>query len=644
MALDRGKLLARFLQEAREHCAVINRGLLSLEQNPGHRGVLDEICRSAHTVKGASRMMKLGAVTAVAHGMEDVFDALKNGRIEFSPTITSLLFRAVDAVGGMLERIAGGENSPASDDELCQKLQGAAAGELSRAFPADDALKSVPGNGDALKNDAVKKKGKMAPRSGGEGDLQVPKPISGDTIRVAIDKLDGLIKLMGELSSARSRQQGSLPCLREAIVLSGTLLDRHADETDQDPDRHASYFTTVTRLHGILTQVYSSLKEEMLSQESLTRELLQGSLAMRTLPLSTIFDTFPRTVRDLSCSLGKEIEFTVEGGETELDKMIVEKIGDPLIHMVRNAIDHGIESRDERLRAGKRGTGTIRLSAWYDGNSVTVLVRDDGRGISLDKVRAKALQKNIVDEESLAAMSEAELMELLFLPGFSTSDIVTEFSGRGVGLDVVRKNIVDDLKGSIRIDSREGTGTTLSLKLPLNLALFRLLFVSAADRQFAFLADAVEEVVSVSPEELIAVVNKNAVRLRNEVIPVEGLAALLNLAESRTDQGQKQLIAIVTSGNEKLGLVIDAVLDEEGVVVKPLPSHLKKIRIVSGATVRGKSLVVPLLSVPVLSAAARERKAVHPEMPAVEHRKDRTVLVVDDSISTREIEKNIIEA
>lgn len=644
MALDQRKFLVRFLQEAREHCAVINNGLLSLERTPGNRKVLDEICRSAHTVKGASRMMKLGAVTAVAHGMEDVFDALKRSKIESSPTITTLLFRGVDTLTGLLERIAGGEDSPAPDDALCRELQQVAVGELSHHFPLAEAHESAQGRGDVLRDEALVKQGPLTPRSDGEGGRPVPKRISGETIRIAADKIDGLIKLMDELSSARSRLQVSLPQLRESMRLSGILLARHADQVGQDPARHPSDRATVTALHELLTEIYSSLKVETFVQESLTRELLQVSLAMRTRPLATVFDTFPRTVRDLSRSLGKEIDFTVEGGETELDKMIVEKIGDPLIHMIRNAIDHGIESREERRRAGKSDTGSIRLSAWCDGNSVTVLVRDDGRGISLDKVRAKALQKNIVDRETINAMSEAELTELIFLPGFSTSEIVTELSGRGVGLDVVRKNVVDDLKGNIRIDSREGVGTTISLKLPLNLALFRLLFVSVADSQFGFLADSVEEVVSVSPDELIAVVNKRAVRLRDEVIPVEGLAALLNRAECRGAEGQKLLIAIVGNGNEKLGLVIDAVLDEESVVVKPLPSHLKKIRIVTGATVRGANRVVPVLSVPVLCAIAREKKGVRPEMPAAGQRKDRTVLIVDDSISTREIEKSIVEA
>jgi chemotaxis protein histidine kinase CheA len=667
MALDRGKLLARFLQEAREHCAAINGGLLSLEKNPDDRETMNEICRSAHTIKGSSRMMKIGPVAAIAHGMEDVLDALKNAKIAFSAEIYTLLFRGVDVMHGMLDGMVEGGVLPAPDDNLCVLLQRVAGGDslvdtpaappvcestfppyLDATFTAD----LTPGAGNTAGSLEVVASGgneSVPSREGtaAEGALQTSKTLSGDTIRIAAEKLDGLIKLMGEISSGRARFQGTLPLLREALRLSGVLEDLHSatevPESAELPHRDAS-LQVVKKLQALLEESYCSLKDEILSQEATTWELLQVTLEMRTLPLSTIFDTFPRAVRDLSRTLGKEIEFTLVGGETELDKMIIEKIGDPLMHMIRNAIDHGIESKEERCRAGKGEKGTISLSAWCEGSSVTILVRDDGRGICLEKLRARALQKSIVDRDTLDAMSEAELTDLIFLPGFSTSEIVTDLSGRGVGLDVVRKNIREDLKGSIRIDSTEGVGTAISLKVPLNLALFSLLFVSASNRVFALLDDAVEEVVAVTCDQLITVVNKRAIRLRNEVIPVENLAVLLNLPDCRGKGSEQLLIAIVTSGNEKLGLVIDAVLDEDTVIVKPLPSPLKNVRIVSGVTIRGKNQIVPLLAVSALCSAAREKKGVRPAVPATEVRKERTVLVVDDSISTREIEKSIIEA
>jgi two-component system, chemotaxis family, sensor kinase CheA len=620
MALDRGKLIARFLQEAREHCSGIERGLVSLEGTPGDRETLDAICRSAHTIKGAARMMKFPDVASVAHRMEDVLDALKIGRVNNSQGISSLLLRGIDTINGMLDRVADGAESPGSADELCAELKQAADG-------GDGAPGA--GRGPGKDEQGATPVDREAPVAVSPG-----RPWCDETIRVSAEKIDGLIRLMGEISATGARSGETLIRLKKALRLSGRL----SASSDSPPAG------VLGELHGVLADAYSSLKDDLLSRETLTLQLLEASLALRTLPLATVFDSFPRTVRDIALSLDKEVEFLVEGGEIELDKMIIEKIGDPLMHMIRNAVDHGIETREERLQAGKSEKGAIHLSAWFERGSVMVLLHDDGRGISLEKIRSRALRKKLADRETLEAMSDGEVREFIFLPGFSTSEIITDLSGRGVGLDVVRKSIIEDLRGSIRIDSHEGSGTAFFLKLPLHLALFRLLFVSAGGRVFAFLADSVEEVLTISRDELITVVNKKAVRLRNEVIPVEELASLLSLPRSGDGDGERMLIAIVSAGNEKLGLVIDAVVHEESVVVKPLPPHLKNIRIVAGVTVRGRGEIVAVLAVPRLCDAAREKKGERPASPAAENRRELAVLVVDDSISTREIEKSIIEA
>jgi chemotaxis protein histidine kinase CheA/CheY-like chemotaxis protein len=568
-------------------------------------------------------MMKLPFVASVAHRMEDVLDALKSGRVSHSQAISSLLLRGVDAISGMLDRVMGGAEEPGAAGELCTQLEQAAAGAdgaPGKEESAGDGENGTTGTGQA-NHEAL-------------AAVSPARTVCDETIRVSAGKIDGLIRMMGEISAAETRSGETLALLREAIRLSGRLAASPASPPDG----------VLGDLHGALVDAHSSLKDDLLSRQILTRQLLEASLALRTLPLATVFDSFPRTVRDIALSLGKEVEFLVDGGEIELDKMIIEKIGDPLLHMIRNSLDHGIETREERLRAGKSEKGTISLSAWFERGSVMVLLRDDGRGISLEKIRARALRKKLAERETLDAMSEAEVREFIFLPGFSTSEIVTDLSGRGVGLDVVRKSIIEDLRGSIRIDSREGFGTAFFLKLPLNLALFRLLFVSAAGREFAFLADSVEEVLTISTDEIITVVNKKAVRLRNEVIPVEELAPLLSLPRSGGGEVGRILIAIVSAGNEKLGLVIDAVVHEESAVVKPLPSHLKSIRIVAGVTVRGRGEIVAVLAVPLLCAAAREKTAERPSSAAGEIRRELAVLVVDDSISTREIEKSIIEA
>ncbi|MEA5113374.1 MAG: hybrid sensor histidine kinase/response regulator [Geobacteraceae bacterium] len=623
MALDRGKLLARFLQEAREHCIGMQKGLVFLEGSPGDRETLDAVCRSAHTVKGAARMMKLVTISSVAHRMEDVFDALKNGRIPCLHEVWTLLFRGVDTISRMLDRVASGTEPDGNFAELCAELERVAGG-LGTENP--DACGVADGH-------PVQAETAKAGDEGRNASSQM-KPWCEETIRVPVGKIDELIRLMGGIAASEKRTGEVIACLGKALRLSERLSVSAGDPRDRALDE----------LHAILAEAHTSLKDQRISGESFSRQLLEASLSLRTLPLSTVFDSFPRTVRDIALSLGKEVEFLVEGSEIELDKLIIEKIGDPLLHMIRNAVDHGIETGEERLRSGKAGKGTIQLSAWFERGNVMVVLRDDGRGIPLEKVREKALRRQLADRETLDAMSEAQLTEFIFLPGFSTSEMVTDVSGRGVGLDVVRKNIIDDLKGSIRIDSREGCGTAIYMKLPLNLALFRLLFVSAGGREFAFLADSVEEVLPISRNDLINVVNKRAVRLRNEVIPVEELAPLLSLPGKCDDESDRMLIAVVAAGNEKLGLVIDEVVNEESAVVKPLPAHLKKIGIVSGVTVKGRGNVVAVLHVPRLCSAARELCGVRSVPESAATRKELAVLVADDSISTREIEKSIIEA
>lgn len=639
MAFDHAKFLARFVDEAREHCARIGTGLLAIEKNPSDTAVLNDIFRSAHTIKGSSRMMKLLAVTETAHRMEDLLDAVRNGLIHPSK-VSDLLFKGVDALSAMLETIAAGGAVAEAPAELCRQMEAAAGGNEATP-PSPDAAPSAPPP--AIESAppqpapaAVQPFPVETPVSPPERQAPVrPESHATESIRISAAKLDELIKLMGEIVSTQSRFRRLIQQARETERLSArhlTLLSPGNLEGD----------TSAAALAAAAKQLFLSLKDSVLVQEQLTAELQETSLKMRMFPLSTVFDTFGRTVRDISRSCGKEIDFLVEGGETELDKKIIEKIGDPLIHMIRNAVDHGIETAEERTAAGKPPRGLIRLSACYDGGSVTIILRDDGRGIPLDRIREKAIQKRLCSEEELAKMSDSEVTDLIFRPGFSTSPIITDLSGRGVGMDVVRANIVDDLKGSITIESSEGEGTAFFLRLPLNLAVFPLLLVSVNGIEFALPANALCEMVSVRREELIEVVNKKAVRLREQIVPVESLGRLLS-APGTAAETDELLVIVVKSGTEKLGLVVDGLIDEEDMVVKPLPSHLQSIPFVSGVTVGGGNRIINVLHIPALFKAAKETRDVGRSQGTQEKRRIE-VLVVDDSLNTREIEKSILEA
>jgi chemotaxis protein histidine kinase CheA len=361
-------------------------------------------------------------------------------------------------------------------------------------------------------------------------------------------------------------------------------------------------------------------------------------------PLSTVFEPLRRTIRDLAHEHGKDIDFVVEGGDTELDRKIIDRIGDSLMHMIRNSLDHGLESAEGRIAAGKSPRGTIHLSAYYDSGCVTISLSDDGKGLSIDKIREKALSRQLFPAETLAGMSRAEITDLIFMPGFSTSPIITDLSGRGVGMDVVRKSVVDDLKGTIVVETREGSGTTFFLRLPLNLAVFPLFLLSAGGRICALPATALVEMLAVQRNDIIEIVNKRAIRLREQIIPVENLAALVRLPRESGPEAGEVVIVIIRDGEEKLGLIVDEIIGREEMVVKPLPAHLQNLRMVSGVTIGERDSIINVLHVPELIRQAREISDPGRLRPATREERTATVLVVDDSINTREIEKSILEA
>jgi len=639
MAIDQATFMPRFLDEAREQCARITSGLLDIERHPGDAEIMNALFRAAHSIKGSARMMKLLAITELAHKMEDVLDAVRGQRIGFSKGLSDTLFRAVDVLGAMLEEVAGGNVHDTPPADICEELERAAQGEPSTGEGTDTvtvgAISAAPPAKESVPVTSV-----SPPHHGSENRAKT------ESIRIDSAKLDSLIKLMGEIVSTQGRWQRTSARIREAEQLSAGLeevLGEHLTDKGSADGREKELYRTAHGLKEKLSALDSLSRDDGLLMEQLIGELQDVSLTMRMLPLATVFDSFPRAVRDLSHEMGKEIDFVVEGGDTELDKKIIEQIGDPLLHMIRNAVDHGIEPAEERLKNGKREQGTIRLFAFYDGGSVTVAVQDDGRGLSVEQLREKAQQKKLFPEETLARMSDAEIIDLIFLPGFSTSPIITDFSGRGVGLDVVHRNVVEELKGSIRVETHQGQGITFYLKLPLNLAVFRLLLVVAAGRTFALPASAVNEIVAVPRHEIIEVVHRQAFRLREQIIPVEELAQLLGITHSGSEPGDTVHLAIVSNGNERMGLIVESLLTEVDMVVKPLPSHMKNVRLVSGVALGSGNEIINVLQVPTLLKGAREIKEARSVKPVAERRQI-AILVVDDSLNTREIEKSILEA
>ncbi len=652
MAFDHSKFLARFVEEAREHCSRISEGLLNLEKLPGDAEMINGLFRSAHTIKGSSRMMKLSGVTELAHKMEDVLDAVRSGNIPLTSSVSDALFRGVDALLAMLDRITAGDTSVEAPEALCEVLSLAATIPAEGALPAAPAQPAAPVAASSAPPLLSVSSAQAAPPveqtiSAPAEPAPLPMAPKGrqvDYLRINAAKLDDLIRLMGEIVSEHGRFKRHIGRLTEIERATTRHLKAVAGKLSTGDNEHEPLLKACAAIQLSLRQSVRAMFDASLMQDHLVGDLQETSLRMRMQPLSTVFDPLRRTVRDLAHEQGKDIDFVVEGGDTELDRKIIDRIGDSLMHMIRNSLDHGLENAEERAAAGKPAKGTINLSAFYDSGCVTISLGDDGRGLSADKIREKALSKRLFEPETIAGMSRAEIHNLIFMPGFSTSAIITDLSGRGVGMDVVKKSIVDELKGTIFVETREGSGTTFLLRLPPNLAVFPLFLICANGRTCALPATSLVEMLSVQREEIIEIVNKRAIRLREQIIPVEKLTTLLKISKETSAEANEALIVIIRDGEEKLGLEVDEIIGREEMVVKQLPPHLQNLSMVSGVTIGERDSIINVLHVPELIRQAREFGEPGRLRPAVKEDRTATVLVVDDSINTREIEKSILEA
>ncbi|PRY64180.1 two-component system chemotaxis sensor kinase CheA [Vreelandella songnenensis] len=604
MALDIRRFIQRFIEEATDHLPRLRQGVSALESGQRDPELINELFRSAHTLKGSSRMLKLVPITALSHSTEELLSALREGTQVPDDSITSLLNQAIDALADQVNRLAQDTSPdalPEADAALCQALEAAALTQPPVAdnppppqtliAPPSETVPNVP--------------------SGATADLHL-----SDTVRVRLDRLDDVIRLMGEVLSGHHHLH---TLAAQAAALSHTL----------SPAQQAP-FNAFSR----------ELKDSVLAHDTLMSDLHDRALQMRMLPLSVVFDPLSQMARELGRSLGKQVDCRVRGSEIELDRQMIDRLSEPLIHLLRNALDHGIEAPDERQTAGKPPRGQLTLEAWQDGGWVVVEMRDDGAGISLAAVRQKALAKQLISEEALAALSEQETLELIFLPGFSTKSMITDFSGRGVGMDVVKRTIVDELSGDLQLSSEPGKGSRFTLRLPLSLAMMRVLLVSVGGITLGVTAPFVAELVKRAPDTFIDAAGQTTLILRNEFVPVIELADLLELPRTPANDDET-LLLVVHQRQQKLALKVDALVDERDMVIKALPVHLRHLPLVSGMVSMGRNALVSLLHVPALIERSRR---VTQRLPEAASQKTHHILVVDDSLNTREIEKDVLEA
>lgn len=559
-----------FRVTVRQQMEIIHAALETLKKDGTHKDSIDAIYRCLVAVKNACGFMGLTDIKVYAERTAGIVDQGRTSGIDFG-LMVDLLSQEVAIINDMVDKaLAEGKavHVDAPEEPETPPVSPAAAKPAAAATapqaadPTPSAPKPVaprPAASPAPKP-AAAKPGAPAGKAGAPG---VPEHKSSSTIRVDHERLDHLMNLIGELIINRNRY---------------TLIARSLEDSGHDVD---------------ISQVAQSLSETTYAMARISDDLQDTIMKVRMVPVSSVFSRFPRLVRDLSRKSGKEVDLVMEGEETELDKSVVEVIGDPLVHLIRNSVDHGIEPEEERVAAGKPPHGKVTLRAFHKGNSVAIEIEDDGKGIDPAKMREVAVHKGLMSAEEAAQLDDREAIELIFAPGFSSAEKITDISGRGVGMDVVRTNI-KNLKGSVSTHSEVGKGTRFTLSLPLTLAIIDALMVNVSGQMYAIPLDAVSETTKIEAVRLTDVKGRKAVTLRGEVLGVVELAEMLGLP--RTDPLPEVLAVVVIHDNDRrLGLVVDRLLERQEIVIKPLGAYLGDLKGISGATIMGDGSVILIL-------------------------------------------------
>lgn len=549
-------LLADFLTETHEGLSAVDEALLRLERAPDDAPTLAEIFRQVHTIKGTCGFLGLSRLEKVAHSAETILGLYRDGSLKVTPQGITLIFAAVDAIRQIVMGLEQNGQEPEGDDSaVIAALDAAARGESVTLPKAPEVKVAAPVEAVPIAA-AVAPPAPRASEAQAEAQ-QTESAAAQQTIRVSVEVLEDLMTLVSELVLTRNQ---------------------------------------LMQLARVSSDSQISVPLQRLSH--ITSELQEGVMKTRMQPIGNAWAKLPRLVRDLANELGKKIDLEMRGAETELDRQVLELIKDPLTHMVRNSGDHGLEKPADRRAAGKPETGRILLNAYHQGGHIIIEIGDDGRGLPVEKIRAKVLAQGLATETELAQMNEHDVLRFIFRPGFSTAQQITSVSGRGVGMDVVKTNI-ERIGGTIELRSKEGRGTTFTIKIPLTLAIVSALIVQAGGERFAIPQIGVVELVRVGDEHegstrIEMIKEAPVLRLRDRLLPLVSLSSLLRLREAPVG-GLKGYVVVMQVGANVFGIVVDRVFDTEEIVVKPVAPILRHITMFSGNTILGDGSVIMIL-------------------------------------------------
>jgi two-component system chemotaxis sensor kinase CheA len=674
--MDMNQYMGMFLEESREHLQTLNRCLLDLENEPQNLGLLDEIFRSAHTIKGMSATMGFAPIAELTHEMENILDMLRKSQLTADHDIVDTLFNCIDMLEQQVESVANNTGQAPDIHELVSRLSSLAKGEKPAAIPVKSPAPVVADSAAELAacthlNESELYVIKAAEKTGYQAfEVQVIlkktcllKSARAYMVMRALEELGEIIKstpstedlekeqfeyefqviLLSDVEPEKiSQAVQSISEIETVVLLPCQDMTAHSPETgnvqqldDKSPvtalekpqtntvaqqdkkirggqsvrvdiDKLDSLLNLVgelvinkTRLEQIgITHKLSDLVETIEQMDRVTTDLQAVVMKVRMVPVGQVFNRFPRMVRDLSHELSKEVNLVIQGEETELDRTVIDEIGDPLVHLLRNAIDHGIEEPSLRRQRGKNPIGEVRLIARHEGNHVVIAVEDDGSGINPEIIRRKAVERGLITQADSEKMDNAEVVRMVFLPGFSTADNVTDISGRGVGMDAVKTKI-ESLGGMVEVETKQNQGSRFKIRLPLTLAIIQALLVAVGEEKYAIPLGSIDSTINIQPSDIKTVQNQEVILLRGQIIPIVRLANILSVPGIQGEH-QELFVVVVHMGDNRAGIIVDTLIGQQEIVIKSLGKLLAGIKSIAGATILGDGQVALILDVGAL--------------------------------------------
>jgi len=577
------EIVESFIVETKEILEKLDTDLLELEKRPDDKDLLNQIFRSFHTIKGTSGFLGLEALPEVTHKCEDILNKLRKGEATLNSNLMEGILLAFDTIKELVVKIETEQNENVEIENVCYVLS-----ELLKNLDSPQEIKQegtlpkvenqvvqeiavqeeiVENKTEEIKHELPKKEVKTEIKTNVE---KIEKAASTsatkeNTIRVDVERLDSLLDIVSELVLGRNR----LSQINTQFSL------------ENEGNKYTKDFEEVTKQIDLMTT-----------------ELQLVAMKLRMIKIAKIFNRYPRLVRDLCKDLNKDVELIIKGEDTEVDKNLIEEINDPLVHLIRNAVDHGVENPEVRIKAGKNPRGKVLLAAEQLGNNIVITIQDDGKGLDVEVIKEKAIAKGLITKEKAKELSKQEAMNLIFLPGFSTAEKVSNVSGRGVGMDVVKTNVAK-LRGIINIESEVGKGTKIEIKLPLTLAIISGMIVKANSETLVIPLGSVIEVLRVDPKEIYSIKGKEVIKVRDSVLPLVSVSELLKgrMNGRRENNTGWQYVVEVGIAEKRYGIKVDDLIGQQEVVIKSLGSYLGKIDGIAGSTIMGDGTVVMILDI-----------------------------------------------